>query len=258
MCAPTYFGVEYEINSWMDTTDIVDSVIATKQWQALYGIYKHNLGWDVKLIDPVKGLPDMVFATDCCLMMNGKILLSSFRYLERQPETAHFEKWLHDNGFTNTNHAKHRFEGGGDNLVCGNKILAGHGFRSDSEAATEMRKYFDCEVVSLKNVDPYFYHLDTSLAVLSDDTVAYYPGAIDEASQKRLKSAIPNIIEATHEEAKGFGLNAVSNGKTIITSNESESLLNKYRAAGFEVIGTSILEFRKSGGGAKCLTLEIC
>jgi N-dimethylarginine dimethylaminohydrolase len=112
-------------------------------------------------------------------------------------------------------------------------------------------------VVSLKIVDPDFYHLDTSLAVLSDDTVAYYPGAIDEESRERLKRAIPNLIEATHEEAKGFGLNAVSDGKTIITSNESESLLQKYRDAGFEVEGTSILEFRKSGGGVKCLTLSL-
>ena len=257
MCEPTHFGIEYEINSWMHTDNGVDSAIATKQWQDLYDIYTRKLGWNVKLIDPVKGLPDMVFATDCCLIKDGKILLSSFRYPQRQPETAHFEKWFHENGYTNTKLSEHLFEGGGDNLVCGNKILAGHGFRSDPAAATEMREYFDCEVVSLKIVDPNFYHLDTSLTVLSDDTVAYYPAAIDEASQKRLKLAIPNIIEATHEEAKGFGLNAVSNGKTIVASNESESLLNKYRAAGFEVIGTSILEFRKSGGGAKCLTLEM-
>ena len=112
-----------------------------------------------------------------------------------------------------------------DNLVCGDKILAGHGFRSDEAAADEMHEYFGCEVVSLKIVDPDFYHLDTSLSVLSDDTVAYYPGAIDEESRVRLKKAIPNLIETTHEEAKGFGLNAVSDGKTIITSNESESLL---------------------------------
>ncbi len=257
MCPPKFFGIEYEINSWMHTDNDVNHAIATKQWEDLYNIYTQKLGWTVNLIEPIKGLPDMVFATDCCLIKDDKILLSSFRYPERQPETQYFEKWLHSNGFTNTKHAEHLFEGGGDNMVCGDKILAGHGFRSDSGAADEMREYFGCEVVSLKIVDPDFYHLDTSLAVLSDDTVAYYPGAIDEESQKRLKDAIPNVIEATHEEAKGFGLNAVSDGKTIITSNESESLLKKYRDAGFEVEGTSILEFRKSGGGVKCLTLSL-
>lgn len=257
MCPPTFFGIEYEINSWMHTENQVDYDTAQDQWRALHDIYTKKLNWDVRLIDPVKGLPDMVFATDCCLMMNGKILLSSFRYPERQPETEHFEAWLHQNGNTHTKRAEHIFEGGGDNMVCGNKILAGHGFRSDAGAADEMRDYFGCEVISIKIVDPDFYHLDTSMAVLSSDTVAYYPGAIDEASQASLKKAIPNLIEATHDEAKGFGLNAVSDGKTVITSNESTSLLQKYRDAGFEVIGTPILEFRKSGGGVKCMTLDL-
>ena len=257
MCKPTYFGIQYEINSWMDTDNRVDYSKALQQWEDLYNIYTQKLGWNVNLLEPIEGLPDMVFATDCCLIKGDKILLSSFRYPERQPETQYFERWLHEKGYVNTKHSKYIFEGGGDNMLCGDKIIAGHGFRSDPEAAGELEEYFDCEVVSLKIVDPYFYHLDTSLAVLSDDTVAYYPGAIDEESRERLKKAIPNLIEATHEEAKGFGLNAVSDGKTIITSNESESLLQKYRDAGFEVEGTSILEFRKSGGGIKCLTLDL-
>jgi len=257
MCPPTYFDIEYEINVWMHTGDQPTEETAQSQWDKLYKIYTDKLGWQVELIDPVKGLPDMVFATDCCLMINGRALLSSFRYPERQPETAHFKKWLSAHGYTNLKQAEHFFEGGGDNLVCGQKILAGHGFRSDEAAAKELEDYFGLEVVSLKIVDPRFYHLDTSLAVLSDDTVASYLPALDKASQARLKAAIPNVIEATEEEAKGFGLNAVSNGKTIITSNESESLVNKYRQAGFDVIGTPILEFRKSGGGVKCLTLDL-
>jgi N-dimethylarginine dimethylaminohydrolase len=80
---------------------------------------------------------------------------------------------------------------------------------------------------------------------------------LDEASQKRLRAAIPNCIEATLEEAKGFGLNAVSDGKTVITSDESKSFMKKLEKAGFNVIGTPILEFRKSGGGVKCMTLEL-
>ncbi len=257
MCRPDFFDIEYEINVWMHEDNQPSDETAHQQWQKLYDIYTKRLGWDVRLIEPVKGLPDMVFATDCCLMIDGRALLSSFRYPQRQPETGHFEKWLRDNGYTSLKHAENFFEGGGDNLVCGDKILAGHGFRSAPEAAEELQEYFGREVISLHIVDPHFYHLDTSLAVLSGDTVAFYPGAIDEASQKRLRAAIPNVIEATLDEAKGFGLNAVSDGHTVITSNKSESLLDKYRQAGFEVIGTPILEFRKSGGGVKCLTLDL-
>ena len=257
MCPPKYFDIEYEINPWMHQSDQPSSDTAVKQWQKLYNIYVQKLGWSVELIDPVKGLPDMVFATDCCLIKDRKIMLSSFRYPERQPETAHFEQWLRNHGYTNIKKAKNFFEGGGDTMLCGDKIIAGYGFRSDLAAHQELSDYFGCEVISLHITDPNFYHLDTSLAVLSADTVAYYPGAIDKASQQRLKATIPNLIEASLEEARGFGLNAVSDGKTVITSNESESLFDKYRAAGFEVIGTPILEFRKSGGGVKCLTLDL-
>lgn len=257
MCPPNYFDIEYEINPWMHQSNQPSGETASQQWQKLYNIYTQKMGWQVELIEPVKGLPDMVFATDCCVILDGKILLSSFRYPERQPETEHFEEWLREHGYDQIKKANNLFEGGGDNLICGNKILAGHGFRSAPEAADELREYFGREVISLKIVDPHFYHLDTSVAVLSDDTVAFYPPAIDQPSQKHLRAAIPHVIEATLEEAQGFGLNAVSDGKTVITSNESKSLLKKYQDAGFEVIGTPILEFRKSGGGVKCLTLEL-
>ena len=257
MCPPTYFDIEYEINVWMNQEDQPSEETAQQQWDKLHDIYASQLGWEVELVDPIKGLPDMVFATDCCLKINDKILLSSFRYQQRQPETGHYEQWFRDHGYTNLKQAVNLFEGGGDNMLCGNKIIAGHGFRSAPEAAREMAEFFGLEVVSLKIIDPHFYHLDTSLAVLSEDTIAYFPGAIDKQSQKRLQAAIPNLIEATLQEAKGFGLNAVSDGHTVITSSESESLLQKYRDAGFNVIGTPILEFRKSGGGVKCLTLNL-
>ncbi len=257
MCPPTYFDIEYEINPWMHTDNQPAEDTAANQWQKLYKIYTEQLGWHVELIEPIRGLPDMVFATDCSLMIDGQVMLSHFRYPERRPETEQFEKWFKDKGYTNIKRSNPFFEGGGDTMVFGDKIIAGYGFRSDRAAHNELAEYFGREVVSLKIVDPRFYHLDTSLAVLDDKTVAYFPGAIDKDSQERLQAAVPNLIEATEDEAISFGLNAVSDGRTVICSNESESLLQKYRSAGFEVIGTPILEFRKSGGGVKCLTLEL-
>ncbi len=257
MCPPKFFDIEYEINPWMKLTDQPSDLTAEQQWQKLVHIYTDTLGWNVSLIEPVEHLPDMVFATDCCLMIDGKIMLSRFRYPERQPESEQYKKWFLEQGYANIVQAEHIFEGGGDTMSCGNKIIAGYGFRSEIESHKELETYFSREVISLKIINPYFYHLDTSLAVLSDDTIAFYPGAIDEASQQLLREKIPNCIEATLEEAQGFGLNAVSDGKTIITSNANQSLLKKYEDAGFKVIGTPILEFRKSGGGVKCLTLEL-
>lgn len=257
MCPPTYFDIEYEINPWMHQDQQPLEQSASHQWSKLYGIYTKQLGWHVELAQPVKGLPDMVFATDCAIVVGDKVLLSNFRYPERRPESKVYEKWFRDKGYERIKQAGGFFEGGGDILAYGDKFIAGHGFRTDIAAHKELGEYFGREVISLRIVDPRFYHLDTSLAVLGDDTVAYYPGAIDEDSRARLRQQVPNLIEATEEEAIGFGLNAVSDGQNVITSDESPSLLEKYKNAGFNVIGTPILEFRKSGGGVKCLTLEL-
>lgn len=256
MCSADYFGVKYKINDWMRQGKLVNPLRAQQQWQAVYDIYTKQLGWRVELCKPVEHLPDMVFATDSCSMIDGKVLLSNFRFPERQPETTYFEKRLRELGYTDIKQATHKFEGG-DNLLCGDKILAGWGFRSDPEAADELHDYFGLEVIPLRIVDSLFYHLDTAVAVLNDDTVAFYPDALDKPSQQRLQAAVPNVIEATLEEAQGFSLNTISDGHTVVTSHESESLLRKYRDAGFTVIGTSILEFRKSGGGVKCMTLKL-
>ncbi len=257
MCSPDYFDIEYEINVWMHQNDQPSDLTAHHQWQKLHDIYADQLGWSVKQIASVKGLPDMVFTTDECTIVGDKVLLSNFHYPERRPEVDYFEKWFRDNGYSNLKRAENYFEGGGDTIVFGDKIISGYGFRSTPEAHKELEDYFGREVVSLKIIDPHFYHMDTSLAVLDDKTVVYYPGAIDEESQERLKRSVPHLIEATQEEAKGFGLNAVSDGHNVICSDASESLLQKYRNAGFKVYGTPILEFRKSGGGVKCLTLEL-
>jgi N-dimethylarginine dimethylaminohydrolase len=256
MCPPKYYGIEYEINAWMHKEDQVNTKKAQEQWDALHAIYK-KLGYQVELTEQIEGLPDMVFATDSCLIIDGRVMLSNFRYPERQPETAHFEKWLRAHGYTNLGTTNYRFEGGGDSLVCGDLIFIGYGFRSDLESHADVDRFFDQTVISLKLIDPNFYHMDTAFAVLDDETVAFYPGAFDKNSQRAIELAVPRTIKATLAEAKGFGLNAVSDGKNVITSNTSKTLLAKYQKAGFKVHGTPITEFRKSGGGVKCLTLEL-
>ena len=56
-----------------------------------------------------------------------------------------------------------------------------------------MQEYFGLPVISLELVDPYFYHLDTALFVLSSDdrTIAYYPEAFSPGSREVLAPAVP-------------------------------------------------------------------
>ncbi len=65
MCKPTHFTVSYRINPWMEPANPTDTQLAVDQWQALYDTYL-DLGHEVQLIDPVEGLPDMVYTANGC------------------------------------------------------------------------------------------------------------------------------------------------------------------------------------------------
>ena len=63
MCRPDYFTVSYRINPWMFPENPTNTTLAVEQWERLYAIYQ-ELGFDVHLIDPIEGLPDMVYSAN--------------------------------------------------------------------------------------------------------------------------------------------------------------------------------------------------
>ena len=52
MCPPDYFGIEYEINPWMNVRVGSDAGLARQQWTALHQTLE-DLGVTVDLIEPV-------------------------------------------------------------------------------------------------------------------------------------------------------------------------------------------------------------
>jgi N-dimethylarginine dimethylaminohydrolase len=148
-------------------------------------------------------------------------------------------------------------EGEGDILTAGSILLAGHGFRTDIEAAGELEATFGRRVVSLRLTDPRFYHLDTALCVLDASTAMYYPAAFDDAGRAALASVFGELIEAKDEDAEVLGLNAVSDGRHVVLAAEATGLARQLSARGFEPVPVEMSELRKAGGSAKCCTLEL-
>jgi N-dimethylarginine dimethylaminohydrolase len=257
MCAPTYFDIEYEINPWMHTDNPVIHDLAVSQWQKLYAIYTQQLNWDVQLIEPVEHLPDMVFTANGALLYNGRVALPRFRQPDRQPETAHFESWFKDAGYQELFIPKYDFEGEGDALIWNDILFAGYPWRTDKPAHKEIADFLGIKTISLQLADPRFYHLDTALTIVSSDTVALYPPAFTQESLRKIHEIVPHVIEATDEDAVAYGLNAMSNGESIVIPENATNLIRQYHEKDMQVITCPISEFQKSGGGVKCLTLEI-
>lgn len=255
LCPPTYFDVTYSINAWMDPSKGANRSVAQQQWDNLHATYE-QLGYQIELIEPQPDLPDMVFTANGGLVIGGKVMLPRFQNIERQPETELFKNWFEAAGFE-TKMPENVFEGEGDCLYSGKNLFAGFGFRSSRESHKELAEYFDVPVVGLKLVDPRFYHLDTALCPLTPTAAMYYPGAFDATSRQILKIHYPTLIEASPEDALAFGLNSVSDGKNVVINRQASGLIAALKQHGFNPVLTDTSEFKKSGGGNKCLTLEL-
>jgi N-dimethylarginine dimethylaminohydrolase len=240
----------------MDPTAPVDVDRAITQWTTLAETYR-SLGHQVDLIDPIPGLPDMVFAANGATVIDGKVLAAQFRYPERAEEGPAYLNWFAERGFA-TQEAKSVNEGEGDLLLTERYLLAGTGFRTDLPAHAQAQELFGRPVITLQLVDPRFYHLDTALTVLGGSAgIAYLPEAFSAGSQKVLRQLFPEAILADERDAAVLGLNAVSDGRRVVLPVQAEGLARALRAGGYEPIGVDLSELRRAGGGPKCCTLEV-
>jgi N-dimethylarginine dimethylaminohydrolase len=256
MCPPTYFAITYEINPWMDSTVAVDRDLAVRQWEVLRQIYV-DLGHEVRLVAPEPGLPDMVFAANPALVVDGRVFGARFRNAERAGEASAFQAWFRGASYEYFHVPEHVNEGEGDFAVVSGFILAATGYRTDPLAHSEVQEYFGRPVIELQLVDPRFYHLDTALFVLDDSNIAYYPAAFSPGSRAVLRQLFPDAIVADAEDAAAFGLNSVSDGRHVVIEVAAHRLAEHIRQRGYEPVPVDLSELRKAGGGAKCCTQEI-
>ncbi|MFD6281104.1 dimethylargininase [Streptomyces sp. NPDC060209] len=256
MCRPEHFDVSYVINPWMDPAKPVDTRTALLQWESLYSLYR-SLGHRVDLVNPVPGLPDMVFSANGATVVDGKVLGAKFLNEERAAEAPAHRAWYRANGFTEIHDPHHVNEGEGDFAVTESWILAGRGFRCTPEGHQEAQEFFGRPVISLELVDPRFYHLDTALCVLDGDEIMYYPQAFTLGSREVLARLFPDALLVDQEDADVLGLNAVSDGLNVVLPEAAQKLAGQLRARGFRTHGTDLSELLKGGGSVKCCTQEL-
>ncbi|HEU4363593.1 MAG TPA: N-dimethylarginine dimethylaminohydrolase [Mycobacterium sp.] len=254
MAPPTYFAVDYQINPWMDPAAPVDAGAAMAQWQQLRDLY-HRLGHRVTVVEPVAGLPDMVYAANAGLIVGRTAIVARFRHHQRDPESAAYAAWLSAHGYQTVD-TRHINEGQGDLLLVDGMILAGSGFRTDVRAHTEIADITGLPVISLELADARFYHLDTALAVLDDTTIAYYPPAFAGRARAQLRELFPDAILVDNTDADVLGLNVVSDGRHVVHPSAAVGFAEQLREAGFVPIGVQMSELLKGGGSVKCCTLE--
>lgn len=257
MCPPDHYGIEYEINEWMNRSRPADQNKAKEQWKNLYDTLV-SLGVKVSLLEPQKGLPDLVFTANAGLMFFERFISSRFKHGERAGETPYFDAWFDEHLFK----VEHLpvgmfFEGAGDALFCGEILFAGYRFRSDALAHQEVGRMINRRVLPLELVNPRFYHLDTCFCPLSPGEAIYFPDAFDAYGRKVLQQHVSKLYPVPEPDAFRFACNAVVVGKKVVTNSGCPGLHNILNQAGYTPIGVELDEFLKAGGSAKCLTIRV-
>jgi N-dimethylarginine dimethylaminohydrolase len=271
MTDSSHFEVSYKINPWMTPeawrkNEVLNRAQAHEAQRQLAAALR-EAGARVTIMDGVPGLPDMVFPANAAVVLNGRALVSRFRYHERQGEERHFfNKFQHLKdlkALTEVAQAPKGCwqEGAGDCIWDASRQVfwAGFGPRSSFEAIAALKDYFGAPIIPLELVSGKFYHLDTCFVPLSGGEILYYPPAFSKISLSALRDRVPTsaLIEASDEDAERFAVNAVNIGREIVLAEPARRLVDVLKERGYRTTPVHLRPFIMSGGGAYCMTLRL-
>jgi len=268
---PEHFDLEYAINPHMrdehGALRRVDRALARRQWQSFVDALRES-GLELDELPALPGQPDLVFCANQTLPIArdvapdgvARVVPSRMAHAQRRGEVAHVTAALERMGYRVDAPADHApMEGMGDGLWHpGRRLLwAGVGPRSSRAAWEQIAQRYRVPTLLLELVDPDFYHLDTALALLSEDSCLWIPQALSERSQALVRALIPRAIEADAGEARrSLACNAFcADGRTVFIDAGARLTAQRLERAGFCVRMLDSSEFLKSGGSLFCMKL---
>ena len=273
LCPPRHFAVIDVKNAFMRPhVGAVDRVRAERQWLELSRTYAAH-GLAVHHLQPAPEREDMVFTANPALVVprpggGADVILSRMRHASRQHEVEHVERWLRAHGYAPATlpPGVGHLEGHGDVLVVPGRhlLLGGHGGRSELPALQAAAALARAALVPLQLVGEPFYHLDTCLAVLDEESVLLHPPAFRAEALDTLARLFPRLIEADANEARehlacnSHALPPRPGARTtVLVPAQAERTAARLAADDYEPVPVDVSEFHKSGGSIFCLKLEL-
>lgn len=273
MSGTQFFGDELAINPYMDATVSIDRKKAAHEHAAIRQAFE-EAGIRVIRVQPPADCQDGVYTANWALIRDKKAVLSSLPG-PRQGEQAYAKNVLQEHGFS-VIQAPARFSGQGDALPCGDYLLAGSHYRTDSSVHQFLADQLGYKVISLQTVpqlnsqqqpqinpvsgwpDSLFYDIDLALAVLSNKLIAWCPEAFVPESRQKIASLPLDKIEVSYQEAtQGFACNLVSTGTTVIMSSRAPQLQKAIEQHGLRTLTPAVSELAKGGGYIRCVSLSL-
>lgn len=254
MCDATHFRVDYVINPYMSVAVQPDPDEARAEHGRIVDAHR-AAGRTVRWIESAPECPDMVYTANTAFVAGGRAVLG-VPPVARSAEIPYMQAWLKQEEFE-VLEAPFEFSGQGDALVCGHRLLAGYGRRTDRRMHAVLADVFGHEIVPLHTVDDRWYDLDLAVGVIDEQTVAFCPDALDGPSIGRLHGLGLDLVEVEVEEALRFALNLVSDGATVTMTRGAPRLATALRSHGLRVVELDTTQLRKGGGGVRCTALTL-
>ncbi|MBU1216628.1 amidinotransferase [bacterium] len=256
----------------------VDIQKAVKQFLQLYNFMAAESVVYLLPTPRLQGLQDLVYTANLGIVLNhlpdhNTVILSNFASKVRIPETNVGERFFESMGYETVIPPYH-FEGEAElKHLFGNVYLGGYGQRSEQNAYRWMEEQFDMKIITLKEKDPYLYHLDCTVFPLTKEDTLVCTGMYSKEEVKEIE-AVTNIIDISNDDAFSGICNSVRMGNVILNASnihemkrsdeyyESErqknrtieDIASKYA---FETAFFNTSEFLKSGALLSCMVMHL-
>jgi len=218
-------------------------------------------------------LPDIVFVANGGLALprleKPLILLPNMKFPQRKAELPFLRNMFAELGVATMEYpGREPFEGQAELkwFDGGRKAVCGYGHRSTFKTFKELDAFFkklygpkeapELLVLELTSAD--YYHLDVAMCEY-DDKCLVHKRSMSPTSLRRLKAFLGSANVTVIDTPDSFCLNAVIDGDHMITHRLTDPKLKPLfeRLTGRRVVQVPTMEFEKSGGSVRCMTLDL-
>lgn len=250
-----------------------------KAYKQFMDLYNFMAGQSLVHVLPSEGnFQDLVYVANLGLHLphicdDNHILLSNYTSPPRQGEEYVGEKFFNQMGYKTTI-SPYKWEGEADiKYLYDNVYIGGYGIRSDIKTYKWMEENFDMDIIKVKMVDEYMYHLDCSIFPLNPDKTMVCTELYDTLELKQIEKHT-EIIDIDVEDSMYGMANSVRLGNMILcASNISElkksheyyegekhkieSLEKICANEGMEPVIFNLSEYMKSGAMLSCMVMHL-
>lgn len=263
LCPPTYFSFQpiNEITkAVLEEGEHADLKTFLREHEDLIRAYRDN-DVEVELMEPVEGLPYMVYARDFGACLAEGVLIGSFKEHVRQGEELYYEKKLRelevpvlakiDQGF---------FEGGDFWLLDEATVVQGVVARTDWEGLRNAADVLEPLGYTVRGIQlpSKNLHLDMAFNIVAPGVAVCATEQMPEFFIKMLAKRRFQLIDVPSEGVFKHYCNIQCLGDDrVLTFAGNTDVNRKLKALGLEVVAPEITQILKGGGGPHCMTFPL-